>query len=248
MVRFFMVIILNIGNVLYLLPKMMIYINNTDRYSEEKCYKLAQDVIRCVAKRGRIRTKVTGQELLPEQGGYIMYANHQGRYDALGIMGAHEKPCRVVMAMHRSRKLITSQFIDLTKSKRLDIDNIRQQAVVLKEIISEVKNGSRYLIFPEGSYEKNHNNLQKFKPGSFKCAEKARCPIVPVAIYDSYKPFELTSIKKVETQVHFLEPISFDEYKELGTNEIAGLVAARIAEKIAQIDSEEQVIVQGIAS
>lgn len=27
-------------------------------------------------------------------------------------------------------------------------------------------------------------------PGSFKIAKKAKCPIVPVVLYDSFKPFE----------------------------------------------------------
>ena len=37
-------------------------------------------------KTGKITTQAFGLENLPEQGGYIMYPNHQGKYDLLGII------------------------------------------------------------------------------------------------------------------------------------------------------------------
>ena len=47
----------------------------------------------------------------------------------------------------------------------------------------------------------------EFKGGSFKAATKSKCPIVPVALIDSYKAFDTGSVKKLIVQVHFLEPI-----------------------------------------
>lgn len=38
------------------------------------------------------------------------------------------------------------------------------------------------------------------------CSVKSKTPIVPVALIDSYKVFGVNSLKKVNTQVHFLEP------------------------------------------
>lgn len=68
--------------------------------------------------------------------------------------------------------------------------------------------------------------------GSFKCAVKAKAPIVPVAIIDSYKPFGINSLRKVKTQVHFLEPIYYEEYEGMRTVEIAKLVKSRIGQVI----------------
>ena len=67
-----------------------------------------------------------------------------------------------------------------------------------------------------------------FKGGSFKAATKARCPIVPVALIDSFKPFDTNTIKPVTVQVHFLEPLLYDDYKDMKTTEIAALVEERI--------------------
>lgn len=65
---------------------------------------------------------------------------------------------------------------------------------------------------------------------------KAMCPIVPVAIYDSYKPFELNSYRWIETQVHFLEAIPYETYQEMSTIEINELVTAQIEKRIHQIE------------
>ena len=67
---------------------------------------------------------------------------------------------------------------------------------------------------------------------SFKSAVNAKCPIVPVALIDSFKPFDLPSIKRVKVQVHYLDPIYPEEYAGMKTKEIASLVHDRIQREI----------------
>jgi 1-acyl-sn-glycerol-3-phosphate acyltransferase len=57
---------------------------------------------------------------------------------------------------------------------------------------------------------------------------KAKSPIVPVALVDSYKPFGINSLKQVTTQVHFLPPIYYEEYKEMTSKEVSDLARSRI--------------------
>lgn len=201
-------------------------------FPEEKRYRMARRCIGIMMRHGRIKTESTGQEYLPDEGGYVMYSNHQGKYDTLGIMISHPKPCTIVMDYNRSQLPIVDPFIDLVKGKRLDKSDMKSQLKTILQIADEVKRGRRYIVFPEGGYDHNKNDLQEFKPGSFKCATKAKAPIVPVAIIDSYKPFGMNSLRKVTTQVHFLPPIFFEEYAEMTTSQIAELVKGRIAEEI----------------
>ena len=88
---------------------------------------------------------------------------------------------------------------------------------------------------PEGGYTDNKNEHQEFQSGCFDCSLKSKKPILPVAIYDSYKAMNSNSFKKVITQVHFLKPIYFDEYGHMNKTEIAGLVKERIREKLETI-------------
>ena len=62
----------------------------------------------------------------------------------------------------------------------------------------------------------------------------AHCPIVPVALIDSYKAFDTHSIKKQTVQIHYLKPLYYEDYKGLKSTEIALYVEDRIKETIAQ--------------
>lgn len=239
MVRFYYLIFITMPLIIYNVTKASYYIKHPEKYGEEKCYQLAQKFIDVVKKKGRIDTLIYGEENLPKSGGYVMYSNHQGRYDALGIIGAHEKPCSVVMDYERSLLPISNEFIGLLKGKRLKKNDFRQQVIIVQELITELKQGRKYLIFPEGGYSDNHNRLQHFHAGSFKCAKKAGCPIVPVAIWDSYKAFEGRSLERVTTQVHFLEAIPPEMFADKTTAEIRDMVRSRIEERINEIAEKE---------
>ena len=59
-------------------------------------------------------------------------------------------------------------------------------------------------------------------------------PHRPVALIDSFKPFDTNTISPVTVQVHFLEPLLYEDYKDLKTNEIAAMVKDRIQETITK--------------
>lgn len=235
MVRFVYVIVISLPFILFYMIKAVHYVHHPERYGEEECYRLARKVIDIMKRHARICTKVGGQGNLPENGGYIMFSNHQGKYDTLGIMYGHSRPCSVVMDEKRSHLIIADQFINLVRGVRLDRSDMRKQIKAIDRIAEEVRNGRRFILFPEGGYDHNANTLQEFLPGSFKCAQKAKCPIVPVAVYDSYKVFGVNSLKKVKTGVYFLPPIFYEEYRGMSTKEIAGMVSGRIREKMNSI-------------
>ncbi|MBQ9142418.1 MAG: 1-acyl-sn-glycerol-3-phosphate acyltransferase [Lachnospiraceae bacterium] len=220
--------------IIYYLWKIGYIERHSWRYNEDDRYNFACRMIAIMKRRGRIHTNAYGTENLPSEGGYVMYANHQGKYDTLGIISVHKKPCTVMMDEKRSRIILADQFITLLKGCRIDKSNMKSQMSAILTVTDQVKNGRRYIIFPEGGYYKNENNVKSFMPGSFKCAMKAKSPIVPVALIDSYKPFGLNSLKKVTTQVHFLEPLYYDTYKDMTSREISELVRNKIVEAIAE--------------
>lgn len=233
MLRFIYVIIVNLFRAPYMIPKMRHRAAHPERYSEEERYCLVKKVIHFVKHSGKIRTKAYGIENLPTEGGYIMYPNHQGKYDALGIMDTHKSPCSVVMDKAKSNTILVKEFIDLVQGKRLEKDNIRQGMMIINEVAKEVVSGKRYILFPEGGYEfNNRNRVMEFKAGSFKSAIKAKAPIVPVALIDSYKAFNSFYFGKVNTQVHYLPPIFYEEYKDMTTTEVAALVQQCIQQVI----------------
>ncbi len=233
MFRFFYVIIMNLFRAPVMIPRMRIYANHPEKYDEVTRYRLCQHVVDLMNHTGRISTIATGLENLPTEGGYVMYPNHQGKYDALGIIKTHEQPCSLVIDFWKSYGILVREFVDLVQGKRLKKKNIRQSLTIILEVAKDVSNGKKYILFPEGGYQfNNQNRLQNFKAGSFKAAVKAKAPIVPVCIIDSYKVFNSFQHGPITTYVHYLPPLYYEEYKGLKTQDIATLVKDRIQQKI----------------
>lgn len=234
LLRLVFVVAISFPLVLYYMWKAYFMDRHEAYYNEMRRYRIARHMVFFVKANGNIHTKVYGKENLPKDGGYVMYPNHQGKYDALGIIYGHEKPCTIVVDNIRSKLVLTNEFIMILKGSRLDRSDPKAQVRTLREITDQVKDGRKVILFPEGGYDKNHNDVMEFLPGAFKAAVRAKAPIVPVALIDSYKPFELNSLKHVTTQVHFLKPLTFDDYKNMSTSEIAQLVRSRIIDTIRE--------------
>ena len=241
MFRLAWVILLNAIRLVYMLPLMRRMAKRPKRYSEEKCYKLARHLVRTLKATGGIRTKAYGLENLPKEGGYMMYPNHQGKYDVYGIISVHKKPLSFVMDKAKSYRIFMREVVDLLKAKRLDKNDVRQALTIINEVAKEVKQGRRYILFPEGQYiTRNKNVMGEFKPGCFKISLISKTPIVPVVLVDSYKVFNgITPPTPIRSQVHFLPPIYYEEYKGMKTQEIAKMVQSRIQEKLDSLSHKK---------
>lgn len=219
-----------------ILETMHRMVDRPDLYSEQEGYDYVRYITDLMQKTGHVRTEGFGQENLPEEGGYLLYPNHQGKYDAYSIVSVHEKPLSVVMDREKSYFVLINEIIEVLGGKRMDIDNPRQALTIINEIAREVKQGRRYIIFPEGAYSnEKRNSLWEFKPGCFKAATKSGVPIVPVALVDSYKVYNSWCITPVKTQVHFLKPIGPEEYQGMNTTQISALVKERIQQKLTEL-------------
>ncbi|MCR4651913.1 MAG: 1-acyl-sn-glycerol-3-phosphate acyltransferase [Lachnospiraceae bacterium] len=240
MLRFYYVIGISIPLIIYYILMASHYYKHSEKYDEEACFRLALCLVKDVMRRARIRIVAYGMEHLPKTGGYIMYSNHQGKFDALGIMQAHGKPCSVVMDAKRSKMILVDSIINLVRGVRLERNNFKQQLKELDRLTKEASQGRKFIYFPEGGYEHNGNTLQEFRAGAFKCSLKAKCPIVPVAIYDSYIPFEINSLRLVTTQICFMEPIPYEDYCHMNTQEISKMVKGLIEEKIKWLENNRR--------
>lgn len=232
MIRVWYIILISLPLILYYLLRCSYVARHADEYTENEKYSIAKRMVNLLKKKGRISTEVFGVDNLPKEGGYVMYPNHQGKYDALGVIYAHDKPCSFVIDKKTAQVILTNEFTMLLDGSRLDKTDPKSQARTILDVANKVKNGRRFFIFPEGQYKDNHNHVEEFKPGAFQCSVRSKAPIVPVALVDSYKPFGINSLRKVKTEVHFLEPLYFQDYKDLSTSEIAEVVRERIVNVI----------------
>lgn len=194
----------------------------------EERYNYVNFILGQILKKGRINLECYGLEKLPKQSGYLITPNHQGLFDPIAIAYTHKQPVRAIVKKELASTILVKDVIKMLECYPMDRSNVREGAKIIKAVSNEVANGSNFFVFPEGTRSKDGNNTLEFKGGTFKIATKAKCPIVPVALIDCYKVFDDNTIKSVTPQIHYLEPIYYDEYKEMHTNDIAAMVQSRI--------------------
>lgn len=203
-----------------------------EKYQEQERYDYLRRIIKKINHNGRVEVACFGQEHLQKENGFILFPNHQGLFDMLAIIDTCPNPLSVVVKKEASDWILVKQVLRLIEGIPMDRSDIRASMEVIRQMSSQVKEGRNFVIFPEGTRSKNENEILEFKAGTFKSAVNARCPIVPVALIDSFKPFDIHSIRKERVQVHYLEPIYPEQYMGLKTREIADMVHDRIEETI----------------
>lgn len=212
--------------------KLCRYAKHPEKYSEEEMYRHIQYILKRAVRGGNIDLQVSGTENIPKEGGFMLYANHQGMFDVLAVAATCDIPVGAVLKKELYDIPFLHQVAICTRSFPMDREDVRQSLTVIQSVIREVKAGRNYLIFPEGTRSRNGNQMGQFHSGSFRCATRSKCPIVPVALVDSFKVLDQKGSKPVTVQIHYLKPICWEEYGNLKTTELAALVKARIAQAI----------------
>lgn len=229
----------------YILPYYIIkllYVSTSKsyakKYNEEEVYAFIKRITKSANWGGKVKVEAYGLENLPDKNGYVMFPNHQGLYDVLTMLEVHPHPFTVVMKKELMQIPLLKNIFLALRALELDREDVRQSMTVILEMAKQVKQGRNFVIFAEGTRSRKGNKLQEFKGGSFKGAVKARAPIVPVALLDSYKVFDTHSVAPVTVQIHYLKPLYYEDYKDMKTVEIAKFVKEQIEKKIAEVEED----------
>lgn len=230
--RLVLVVAKNILKVPSMWFKLRKYAKHTDDYSFEEKYKHIRYILKHVIPSGNIELEVTGVENIPSEDGFLLCGNHQGIFDIIAIVHTFERPLATVLKQELDSIPFLHEVVQCTKSYPMDRDDVRQSMKVIMGVTKEIQEGRNFLIFPEGTRSKLGNQMLEFHGGTFKCVTKSKCPIVPFALIDSYKVLDEKGSKPVKVQLHYMQPIYYDEYKDMTTTEVAAMVRGRIEEVI----------------
>lgn len=227
--------------VLRLFYKVPYYMFRIARYGKkqdnlEEAYTFIKKVTKDANRAGRVTIESHGLENIPKENGFIFFPNHQGLFDVLVFLESCPVPFSFVIKKEASNIILLKQVGAALRSLAIDREDIRQSMQVINQMTEEVKKGRNFLIFAEGTRSKMGNKLLPFKGGTFKSAVKAKCPIVPCALIDSFKPFDESSIAPVTVKLIYLKPLYFEEYAGMKTTEIAEIVKQRIEAAIAEYE------------
>lgn len=202
--------------------------------SFEESFELIKKITKKANHAGRVTIESYGLENIPKEDGFIFFPNHQGLFDVLVFLESCPRPFSFIIKKEACNIILLKQIVKALDAYAIDREDIRQSMKVISAVTEDVKRGRNFIIFPEGTRSKKGNKLLDFKGGSFKSATKAKCPIVPCALIDSFKPFDENSIRPVTVKLIYMPPMYYEEYKDMKTVEIAEEVKRRIEEAIQQ--------------
>lgn len=206
----------------------------SNKVSFEESFELIKRITKKANHAGRVTIESYGLENIPKEDGFIFFPNHQGLFDVLVFLESCPRPFSFVIKKEASNIILLKQIVKALNAYSMDREDIKQSMKVINAVTEDVKKGRNFIIFAEGTRSKMGNKLLDFKGGSFKSATKAKCPIVPCALIDSFKPFDEKSIKPVTVKLIYMPPMYYEEYKDMKTVDIAGEVKRRIEETIQQ--------------
>ncbi len=147
------------------------------------------------------RVKVTGK--VPDQGSYIICANHVSYLDAAGVVIVNKRKVSFVAKEDLFYNPFLNWFLHIFDI--IPIKRNMQDMEAMKRCLKMLKSGDLLGIFPEGTRKGLEKNV-KLKNGAAYMAIKTGVPVIPCGIKGTFKPFSRVNI-------NFGDPIDFSKYK-----------------------------------
>jgi 1-acyl-sn-glycerol-3-phosphate acyltransferase len=129
-----------------------------------------------------IRYRVLGKEYLSVGRAAVFCSNHQSNVDPPILFNVLHRRMHILYKQELNRIPILSHAFRLGGFIAVDRRNREAAMRSIDAGARSIREGSSFLIFPEGTRSKT-GDLLPFKKGGFIMAIKAQAPIVPVAIW-----------------------------------------------------------------
>lgn len=148
------------------------------------------------------RLKVTGQQNIPQDGPFIIVANHSSLLDPV-ILGVSVRPKVIFVAAAYLFKIGWLDYL-LRKANSIPVQG-ENDISSLKRALKILKAGGVLGIFPEGGVDRQKDNLP-IKAGAAYLATKVGVPIVPIKIKGADKVLPrgakfIISLNKIEVEI-----------------------------------------------
>ena len=148
--------------------------------------------------------KKPSNELVPEDGGLIICANHPGLYDPIFIAASLDRQLTFMSKKELFKNKLFGKF--LSSVGAFPIDRGNNDIGALKTAIKLLKSGHALLMFPQVTRSKKADN-NPAKHGAVRLAIMTGAKILPIGITDDHKLFK-------KAYVRIGEPIDLSEYKK----------------------------------
>lgn len=164
---------------------------------------------RCILRICGTKAIVLGEENVPKDTAVLYVGNHRSFFDILLTYVRVPRPTGYISKKEMEKVPLLSIWMKLLHCLFLDRDNIKEGLKTILKGVEKAKNGISICIFPEGTRNRVPDTFLPFHEGSFKIAEKADVPIVPITLNNTSAIFEdhFPKIKKATVVIEYGKPI-----------------------------------------
>lgn len=186
---------------------------------------------------------VKGLNNIPNEPSYMICSNHLSLLDPFVFYHIFNDPITFVAKKEVKKMPIINGIMKVIDGYFLERDNLKQEIKVMRKIQTDMlEKNIRCVIFPEGTRSKNLDGaMNEFKAGAFKYPIAINKSILPVCIYGTQKVLDL-DVKKKKNIIHviILEPLKYEDYRNLSTIEVSNLIHERIDNEVKKLIKEEK--------
>lgn len=193
------------------------------RLRDISCLRMVQAAFKLILWFTGWNITYIGRENIPKDQAVLYVGNHNSYFDILLTYSQCPDLTGYVAKSEMLRYPLLRDWMKRLYCLFLDRTDMRAGLQTILTGIDYIKQGISVCIFPEGTRSRD-GQMQPFKEGSMKMAQKTGCPIIPMAITNSAEIFEnhLPRVKPCRVIVEYGAPIypkelSREEQKFLGS-------------------------------
>ena len=188
---------------------------------------------RCCLRITGVNLTVIGEDNVPLDTPVFYVGNHRSYFDILLTYTRVPRPTGYVAKKEMEKIPLLNIWMRNLHCLFLDRENVKEGLKTILTAIDKVKSGISICIFPEGTRNKVPDTFLPFHEGSFKVAEKAGCPIVPMVINNSADIYEdhFPRIKKTHVVLEYLPPVYIADLPKEDKKRTGALILDQIKEK-----------------
>ena len=229
MIRFIIVVILVILFLICSIPLMTVayILEKSNPKAHQKFSKaIVSWAFRTVIFLSGVKVTVLGAKNVPKDTPVLYVGNHRSYFDILLTYVRVPMPTGYVSKMEMGKVPLLNIWMQHIGCLFLDRDDLRQGMKTIQKGAEMIKSGYSMYIFPEGTRSREKDKFLPFHGGSFKMADKAGCPIIPVALCNTGAIFEdhFPKIRPAHIIIEYLPPVYMDRMDRAEKKQVDGLV------------------------
>lgn len=214
MIRFIIICICVVGFLILSIPLIFLewLIGKFNpRWKDVSSLKIIQFMFGLILKIAGVQITVIGEENIPKDQAVLYIGNHRSFFDILLTYVRYPGITGFVAKAEMEKIPLLSIWMRYIHCLFLDRKDIKKGLKTILAGVEEIKKGVSLCIFPEGTRNRNENDvdLLEFHEGSFKLATRPNCLIVPIAMNNTSAIFEkqFPRIKKAHVVIEYCKPI-----------------------------------------